>query len=143
MISGFHDEYDFLSNFYPCNITIPETNIDCATVEHAYQASKTLNKSERMYIAKVTAPGLAKKLGQELVLRPNWDRIKLYVMYELVFQKFSMSQQLKSKLIGTWDQELVEENKWGDKFWGRCDEIGDNHLGIILMRVRDRLNNIW
>lgn len=31
----------------------------------------------------------------------------------------------------------MEENNWGDKFWGTVNGVGENHLGKILMRIRD------
>ena len=34
---------------------------------------------------------------------------------------------------------LIEGNEWGDTFWGTCDGIGENHLGKILMRIRNEM----
>ena len=39
----------------------------------------------------------------------------------------------------TEDAELVEDNWWGDKFWGVCNGEGENHLGKLLMKIRDEL----
>ena len=33
--------------------------------------------------------------------------------------------------------EIVEENTWGDTFWGVCKGVGENHLGKLLMEIRD------
>ena len=38
--------------------------------------------------------------------------------------------------------ELVEDNAWGDTFWGRCNGIGKNHLGKILMVIREELRSL-
>lgn len=35
---------------------------------------------------------------------------------------------------------IIEVNNWGDTYWGVCNGIGDNHLGKILMKIRD--NNV-
>ena len=34
---------------------------------------------------------------------------------------------------------LVEENTWGDSFWGTVNGRGENQLGQILMDVRAKL----
>jgi hypothetical protein len=113
-------------------------------VEHVYQASKTVDTAVRKEIAALSTPGKAKKLGKSIKLRPDWDTIKLDVMYELVKQKFS-KPELAKKLLATGTSELVEGNKWKDRFWGRAWKgdmytmEGENHLGRILMRVRDEL----
>lgn len=49
---------------------------------------------------------------------------------------------LRKKLLATGDAELVENNTCGDVFWGICDGVGENHLGKILMLVRDRLKHL-
>jgi hypothetical protein len=46
---------------------------------------------------------------------------------------------LRALLISTGDTQLIEENTWGDTFWGVCNGIGKNMLGIILMDVRRAL----
>ncbi len=60
-------------------------------------------------------------------------------MTDLVSQKFANSPALKEMLLATGDAELEEGNHWGDCFWGVCAGIGQNHLGKILMRLRDKL----
>ena len=51
-------------------------------------------------------------------------------------------ESLKEMLLLTGDQEIIEENYWGDTFWGVCRGKGQNHLGKILMKVRDELRGI-
>ncbi len=111
------------------------------SVEHAYQAAKTLDNSSRQIIQDLSSPGAAKKLGRTFKLRDDWDKIKLDIMYELVKEKFSiaLNAPLKQALLATGDAELIEGNWWRDTYWGVCDGIGSNHLGKILMRVRDEI----
>lgn len=99
------------------------------TVEHAYQASKTLNKDERMAIVRAKHAGDAKRLGKNLTLRPGWEDIKVAVMLKLLRQKFGYGiskggqihpDELSIKLILTGDKDLVEGNNWGDEFWGKA-----------------------
>ena len=60
-------------------------------------------------------------------------------MYQLVRYKFRHSNKLKFLLLKTEDELLVEENSWGDTYWGKCKGKGQNKLGKILMRVRDEI----
>jgi predicted NAD-dependent protein-ADP-ribosyltransferase YbiA (DUF1768 family) len=60
-------------------------------------------------------------------------------MYGLVYLKFANHPELLKQLLATGDEELVEGNGWGDRFWGKVDDIGENNLGKILMGVRREL----
>ena len=137
VISRFSGKYRFLSNFY--GAPVDYEGVFYPTVEHAFQASKTLDKGLRIVVRDSWSPGAAKKFGRVLELRPGWEKIKLGIMADLVWLKFSGDRRLAVKLLRTKDAELVEGNTWGDYFWGVCNGKGENHLGKILMRVRDRL----
>lgn len=52
--------------------------------------------------------------------------------------------ELKSKLLATGDEELVEGNTWHDRTWGRCvcskcGGQGQNLLGQLLMELREEI----
>jgi len=136
-IDRFAGEYSFLSNFYPVEIVFGGESYP--SVEHAYQAAKTLNLEERAWIRAAKKPGTAKKLGKTVTLRPGWNELRLRVMEELVLQKFSRDNALRAELVATGDLQIVEGNTWKDAFWGVYDGKGENHLGRILMSVRSRL----
>ena len=142
VIDKFIDEEFFLSNFYIH--TIIYKGKEYKTVEHAYQASKAMNESEHEWIRNMDTPGKAKKNGLKVHLRKDWEEIKLDLMIELVRIKFS-DPELAKKLINTKNYLLVEGNYWHDNFWGdcicvKCREIeGQNHLGQILMKVRQEI----
>lgn len=136
-ITSFDGANRFLSNFYPSPVTLAETTYP--TVEHAYQASKTLDIEARRKIAAVKNPGHAKRMGKFVKWRPDWVKCKLPMMRALVMQKFSTHASLRKMLLDTGDAELIEGNTWGDTFWGVCDGRGENHLGKILMDVRKTL----
>jgi ribA/ribD-fused uncharacterized protein len=139
MIDFFDDEYGFLSNFYNASC-IFEGKL-YPTVEHAFQAAKSLDHAERDWIAAAGSPGLAKRLGRRINLRPDWEKIKFDVMEECLRSKFA-DPVLKKKLLATGDEELVEGNYWHDNTWGNCscekckDIVGRNMLGNILMKLR-------
>lgn len=135
-IASFQGEYRFLSNFYPSEVELD--GMVYPTIEHAFQAAKTLNLDMRESIRQASTPGKAKRLGRIAPLRADWLGVRLDVKYGLVKQKFS-KEPLRTKLLNTGDAELIEGNWWGDTFWGVCMGKGENNLGKILMRVREEL----
>lgn len=143
MIKEFQSENRFLSNFWFCNgVTLDGKNYP--SVEHAYQAAKTLDDKQREAIRTAKTPGEAKKLGKSVTIRPDWEDVKIDVMYGLLKQKFSESNPLLlKKLKDTGNQVLQEGNYWYDTFWGvdlRTGK-GQNNLGKLLMKVRDSYEN--
>lgn len=136
-IGTFSGKYRFLSNFYPCEIMLD--GLKYSSVEAAYQASKTDDAASRRKIREEEKPAGAKKLGQNVKLRPGWEEMKLQVMEDLVWQKFTEHADLREKLLATGDAELIEGNNWSDRVWGVCRGKGQNHLGKILMKIREEL----
>ena len=140
MIDSFRDEYFFLSNFYPVEIKLD--GIVYPNAESAFQAQKTLDVEERRKFSMLKNPVQAKRLGRKVKLRDDWEEVKLDIMTEIVSQKFLQHPHLIEMLLQTGDEELVEGNKWGDRFWGVCKGKGENHLGKILMKIRDVYKSI-
>ena len=129
----FRGDLWFLSNFFPAPVVLD--GVTYATVEAAYQAAKTLHRPSREVVRRAAIPGQAKRLGHTLILRPDWEAVKLQVMEALLRQKFA-DPKLRARLAAI-EGEIVEENTWGDVWWGRCRGRGENHLGRLLMRIRD------
>ena len=137
-INSFEGEYRFLSNFYFVDVSLD--GIVYPTVEHAFQAAKTLNRSERLRIRKLQEPGEVKNYSKGMTVRSDWtDELSLFIMNQLISQKFSIYQnpELAEKLIWTGDLLLIEGNNWNDTFWGICDGKGENRLGTLLMEIRE------
>lgn len=139
-IQHFTKDFRFLSNFWPCTVVLDGK--EYPSVEHAYQAAKTLHEDEREWFQnpEVTA-GDAKKMGKTVILRDDWDEVKLGVMRNLVWHKFQMHDELAERLLATGAAKLEEGNRWHDTFWGICHcpvhkETGSNYLGMILQDVR-------
>ena len=135
-IDSFRDEYFFLSNFY-------ETDLDYEGIvyhssEAAFQAQKCADRARREQFADLS-PSQSKHRGREVSLRPDWEQVKVRVMKEIVFAKFSQNEELKEKLLATGNAYLEEGNEWGDRIWGTVDGKGQNLLGGILMQVREEL----
>ncbi len=62
-------------------------------------------------------------------------------MEEITLLKFTQHNDLRSALIATGDAHIEEANQHGDRFWGTVDDQGENMLGIILMKVRDKIRS--
>src|SRR5271170_7502939 len=124
-IKGFRGRYRWLSNFWPARVTLD--SMEFGSVEHAYQAAKTLDLEVRAQIAALPKPGQAKSHGRKLEVRDGWNNMKLAVMEDLLRQKFA-DAELRQKLLDTGDTYLEESNVWQDFFWGVCDGNGLNHL---------------
>ncbi len=133
-IDSFSGPYRFLSNFYPVRVSLD--GVEHRSVEHAYEAAKTLSPMGRELIRTAPSAAAAKRLGKEVALRPDWPAVKRAVMLDLLRQKFS-HKPLQELLLATGDTELVEGNHWGDEYWGVCQGKGLNWLGRLLMQVRD------
>ncbi len=135
-ISSFSGTYGFLSNFYLATVVLDE--IEYPTVEHAFQAAKTLAPVQREQIRLATTMN-AKRLGRRVALRSGWDGMRVEVMRGLVQQKFTRHPELARRLLATEDARLIEGNYWRDRFWGVFEGEGENQLGLILEQVRENL----
>jgi ribA/ribD-fused uncharacterized protein len=134
-ITAFQGEYRWLSNFWPALVLLDD--VAYPTVEHAYQAAKTVDDDERAAIRAMMRTGQAKRAGRKVTLRPDWDAVKESIMLDLLRQKFA--GPLGVQLAATGDAELIESNWWGDTFWGVCGGRGENRLGKLIMQVRSEI----
>lgn len=137
-ITNFHGDNRFLSNFYPVVIEFDGSEYD--SVEHAFQAAKTVNPDERVKFQHYgVTPAKAKAMGRTVSLRRDWEQVKNTIMLDLLRLKFEKYSDLGRCLIATRNAELIEGNWWGDTYWGVCNGEGENHLGKLLMQVREEI----
>lgn len=136
-IISFRGQYAFLSNFYDATITY--AGLTYQNSEAAFQAQKCVQDYDKKKFCNLN-PSEAKRLGRRVQLRSDWDSIKYRKMYEIVKAKFEQNDELRENLIATGDAHLEEGNTWGDRIWGTVNGIGENHLGITLMKVREELS---
>lgn len=143
-ISSFRGEHMFLSNFSKAAIEYEDMLFP--TVEHAYQAAKTLDREQRSMIAKTDSPVKAKYYGYKVDLRSDWNTIRFGIMRKLIAKKFPYGSSLANRLLDTGDTFLVEYNLWHDNEWGICTcgkcMGGSNNLGKLLMQQREELKTI-
>lgn len=137
VIDEFRGPYRWLSNFEYCSVEYE--GLVYPSSEHAYQAAKSIHPEVRELVRRAATCREAKRLGNALELREDWEQVKLLVMRDVLRDKFTRNPHLKQKLLATGKAELIEGNSWGDTFWGVCRGQGQNHLGQLLMRLRDEL----
>lgn len=142
----FRNEYAFLSNMYEFKKVKVSFGDSAKTytftnAEAMFQASKNEDYA-RMF---ENLNGFeAKRLGRKIPLldKERWNKSdRLYAMAFTLYIKFSEHPDLMLKLKSIKD-EIVEDNTWNDRFWGRCEGIGENILGKMLMVIRDSNCNI-
>ena len=134
MINNFSGEYEFLSNFSPCNMAYKGYIFKSS--EAAFQACKCRDPLDMINFTKLSAKE-SKKLGRSILLREDWEDVKIPIMKDIVYTKFKQNFDICVKLVETGDEYLEEGNTWNDKFWGVCNGDGKNILGIILMDIRE------
>jgi len=151
---AFKGEKRFLSNMYKSSFIfnqnfgfdfIPDNRLYKSS-EHLYQAFKSTNLEYQELIRNLDEPKDTKKISDALIgtkypLRDDWEEIKLPLMHMALLLKFTQNKELAHKLLAT-KGHIEEQNSWGDTFWGTCEQVGANHLGRLLMEVREYLKNL-
>jgi ribA/ribD-fused uncharacterized protein len=132
----FKDEHEFLSNMHRCLVMYDDHLFRASEIAYVYM--KCADPEQRHQVTLIEDPYKAKKFGSTILLREDWEEIKIKVMHGIVLEKFKQNNNLRKRLLLI-EGEIVEENWWNDTFWGVCRGIGENHLGNILMLVREQL----
>jgi len=139
MIDKFEGDYRFLSNFWECPILW--NGVTYKSAEHFYQARKAITPEDHEKIRNASVSE-CKRIGNRIDIRDDWDSIKIRVMDDVVFLKFTQNKDLQIKLMKTFPSRLVEGNTWHDNFWGNCTckkcskQFGKNYLGQTLEHWR-------
>ena len=129
----------YLANYSNHGFTID--NIYYKTVEHYYQAMKYEDKEIREKIINAETPKEASNIGRDRNNKriDNFKKIKDDIMYNGILEKFRQNRDIAFKLIETRNQEIAEATV-DEYYWGiGKDRTGENHIGKILVKVRDRI----
>jgi ribA/ribD-fused uncharacterized protein len=122
-----------------------EDGITYLTTENYYQAMKIPDDrlDLREEIANMGSHESKRMIRTDRYpFREDWDAaMSLRVMEKVLRHKFALGTTWADKLLKTGEEEIVEWNNWNDLFWGKdiVTEEGKNHLGIILMKLRNEL----
>lgn len=116
-----------------------------ATVEHAYQAAKFLDKAPEVVdlIQDARSAHDAKKIARSHAdkVPEKWDEIKVAIMEDICLNKLLQHPYVMKKLLDTGDLEIVEDSP-DDDFWGwGPNRDGQNVSGKIWMALRERLRS--
>src|SRR5271166_1010273 len=106
------DEYGCFSNFSRHGFELDGPY--WPTAEHYFQAQKFAGTEHQQRITRARTPKDAAQLGRDrsMPLRADWESVKDDVMRRAVLRKFETHQAMRDVLLGTGDEELVE-NAWG------------------------------
>lgn len=115
VIFHFTDAYNFLDNNYYSLINLEGNVFKCVNDGIKYYKRLCGNQS-------------------------NWDDKKIDVMHNLLLCKFIQNDKLKQKLMFSRNSKLINNNYWGDDFWGVFNDKGLNILGGLLEIVRGEID---
>lgn len=134
-----NDEYGCFSNFAHYDFKLDGKK--WITSEHYFQAQKFCGTEYEEVIRLLDSPMKAAEMGRnrDLPLRSDWEQVKDDIMRKAVLAKFTQNDEIKSVLLST-NKETIIEKTSNDYYWG-CgkDGSGKNMLGNILMEVREKL----
>jgi ribA/ribD-fused uncharacterized protein len=113
------------------------------TSEHAYHYSKYESTAPEVAAEILAAPSPWKEMQIDRQnakqRRSDWEDVKLDIMTEIVKAKVMQNEDVKERLLKTDNKQIFENSPW-DKFWGLgSDGKGQNHMGKILMEIRQEL----
>ena len=134
----FDGEYAFLGNRFPSPITMD--GLKFANADAAFWAASCADERGRQAVAGARIKNV-REVARRQARRLDWENVRLSVMEDVVRAKFRQNEELARKLDATGNARLVWTNSIPDTYWGedRYACAGENHLGEILMKVRDEL----
>ena len=155
-VTAFFGQASELSNHHRCNFVLDNTKFTSVEQYFFYNLANIDGDEVAMYkILATHDPVKQLHIGKRLKKSPKhnaarWQQEAPEVMYRAVKAKFSSDDHLKSVLLTTGDQNLIEANKH-DTYWGVGLSLsdpnllkpqfwrGENQLGNILVKVREEL----
>jgi len=132
-----------LSNLHPRPMVFE--GVTYASAEHAYQAARARDPLVRDWLMAAPSPELVAAAGDALPpddTAPGWAEFHVPLMERIVRAKFLEHADLRQLLLSTGSAKIVEwspEDSAVARFWGEYEGVGENTLGVMLMRLRDVL----
>ncbi len=140
-IPYFETSYFCFSNFSAYKLTFK--GVTYPTSEHAYHAQKFEDESIIDEIKNANSPldaiDVALKYKDKVKL--NWNELKIDTMCEILREKVKQNHYVKDILLGTGNEEIIEDSP-DNYFWGSGkDGSGQNNFGKVLMKIREELKS--
>jgi len=133
-------KYGFLSNLFKRQILFESRFFTCA--ETAYQFGKPVKLEVAEWLVSAPSPHLCAAAAHALFsfdISPDWTKIKVGRMRNVLREKFYQHQDLKEMLLATGTATLIEDSKT-DAFWGIGKKgEGKSTLGVLLMEIRQEI----
>ena len=157
MITQFKGQYEFLNPASYCLVEYDGELYNSA--EAAFLGAQFDSAYFRSMFRNPVLPiWRARELAKKLEQRQDWPpALSIETMRQITLDKFSRTPKLRSALLATCDEQIVAENNWHEQFWGcctcatrpgkygqrpSCSVPGRNHLGEVLMSVREQLGEL-
>jgi len=144
--------YGCFSNFYPAEFK-DDDNVLYSSSEQYLMAQKALLMQDTESFIKIINthnPVYCKRFGRKISPwnQKLWDEHKFNIMFKGLLHKFSQNTDMMNTLLST-DTAILAEASPRDRIWGIGLSVkdakkgkywrGENLLGKILMKVRDKL----
>ena len=140
-IRGFFGPYKWLSNTFPC--TVSYQGLVYPSSENAYKAARVFTEYRAPFTTSSPLEAMSLAETTPRLDIDQWIPLRVQIMREILFSKFTLNPDLAQKLLETKNAHLEERLWWKDIFWGYDVNLrqGENNLGILLMEVRERLKS--
>lgn len=137
MVDRFKGGHEYLSNRYACRFVWQ--GLGYGNVEAAFQSSKCTDVTKRKVFCNCSADKAALK-GRDIIPVSGWESHCLDIMEDILTAKFEQNPNLMKRLAETGNTLLINGNSKRETFWGvdLYSWQGENHLGKILMKIRDK-----
>ena len=139
----FRERFPLLTNMAPVAMKVNGKVFSCC--EAAFQSFKAVVAERPDLVDQFVGINgfTAKRLGKTVPLKPYldiWNEVKVDIMWQLLLIKVQDSS-VKQQLMSAADDDLFENNTWGDTFWGVVEKpdgtmVGKNVLGRLWQEVK-------
>ncbi len=139
--------YFYTPRFYPLDnfsaFVVQLWGKEFRTAEHAYQWKKYIDSYPDIaqQIFDATSPNAAIKIANENKdkVTKEWHDTKVAIMEDILIAKIEQHEKIRMVLLET-ERRTIIENSPIDSFWGTGpDGTGNNELGKLYMKLRQRL----
>lgn len=152
VIRSFQDKFRYL--LPTATIHAPGNfNISYKTAMHAFMSYMVTDNHHALLLRNLNAWDLERLRESDIVAldHSGWEN-RVEIMHQVTLQKFLSNEKFMNMLMirDSEYESFIFENKNHDNFWGdcicgfreECYEEGKNHLGRILLSVREEIRSV-